>query len=119
MSRSGLTAELQTTSFRTSPYGKGKHSDMPIRFAADIRNEYFDFKIAMDVSFTNNPFAGAYVCKKNSGSDFTWSECADTNKVFATEFNYVCERRPDGKRVKDIYRYVYPLFAKIIKGEPK
>ena len=85
-----------------SPYGNGKHSDMLIRFAADIRNEYFDFKIAMDVSFTNNLFAGAYVCKKNSGSDFTWSECADTNKVFATGFNYVCERRPDGKRAKDI-----------------
>lgn len=86
----------------TSPYGKGKHSDMLIRFAADIRNEYFDFKIAMDVCFTNNPYAGAYVCKKNNDSDFTWSECAYTNKVFATKFNYVCERRPNGKRIKNI-----------------
>lgn len=84
------------------PYGRGENDDMQIRFAANIKNAYLDFKIVMDVCFTNNPFAGAYVCKKNSGSDFTWSECADTNKVFATEFNYVCERRPDGNRIKDI-----------------
>jgi len=86
----------------TPPYGKGGNNDMQIRFVADIENVYFNFKIAMNVCFTNNPFAGAYVCKKNSGSDFTWSECADTNKVFTTEFNYVCERRPDGRRTKDI-----------------
>ena len=86
----------------TSPYGKGQHSDMLIRFVGDIRNEYIDFKVAMNVCFTNNPFAGAYVCKKDLSSDFTWSEYADTNRSFTAEFNYVCERRPDGKRIKEI-----------------
>ena len=86
----------------TPPYGCGENNDMQIRFAANIKNDYLDFKITMDVCFTNNPFAGAYVCKKIPGSDFAWSECADTNKFFANEFNYVCERRPGGKRIKDI-----------------
>ena len=82
------------------PYGNGVNNDMQVRFKANIKNQYFDFKIAMDVCFTNSPFAGAYVCTKNRGSDLTWSECADTNQIFSTEFNYVCERRPDGRRIK-------------------
>ncbi len=85
----------------TAPYGTGEKSDMLIRFASNIKNAYFDFKISMDVCFTNNPFGGAYICKKTTGSDFTWSECADTNETFVTEFNYTCERRPDGTRVID------------------
>lgn len=86
----------------TPPYGGGENDDVQIRFTADIKNAYLDFRIAMDVCFTNSPFAGAYVCKKNLGSDFTWSECADTNRIFESEINYVCERRPDGTRIKDI-----------------
>ena len=52
----------------------------------------------MDVSFTNNLFAGAYVMKKDLSSDLKTLSLANTNETFQSEFHYVRERNEDGKR---------------------
>ncbi len=55
----------------------------------------------MDVCFTNNPFAGAYTCKKKTDSVLSWDGYVDADKNFATMFRYTFERRPDGVRIVD------------------
>ena len=42
----------------------------------------------MDVSFTNNPYAGACRLKKDGWSDMKSSYCADTNAVYQTNFTF-------------------------------
>ena len=79
------------------PVGTGKHDDVLIRFRAEMKNQYFDFRFDMDISFTNNPYAGVYEQKKNKFSMFEWDYNANTNKVFKDGLSFMCEKRP-GKR---------------------
>lgn len=81
------------------PYGNGCNQDVILRFTSYEKNPYFDFKFTMDVSFTNNAFAGAYICKKNSYSDLSWPWCAESNETYIASFSYSFERHPDGARV--------------------
>lgn len=82
-----------------SPYGRGVSNDVQLRFGSEIKDQYFDFKFSMEVSFTNNPCAGAYICKKSKGSDLEWPEHADTNGVFVSEYRFSHESRLDGAKV--------------------
>ena len=79
------------------PVGTGKHDDVLIRFRSEMKNQYFDFRFDMDISFTNNPCAGVYECKKDKFSMFEWAYNANTNKVFKDSLSFMCEKRP-GKR---------------------
>lgn len=48
------------------PMGVGAESDMLVRFRLNGRMPH-DWSIMMDVSFTNNPYAGACRLKKTDG----------------------------------------------------
>ena len=80
----------------TAPYGKGQNSDMLLKFFAQERNMH-DYRYVMDVSFTNNPYAGAYLMKKDKSSKLDTTYIADTNATYRTSFSYVSEQAP-GKR---------------------
>ena len=69
------------------PIGNGCCSDMLVRFhlKGQMPN---DWSVAMDVSFTNHPYAGAYRLKKDVWSDMKSVYCADTNAVYATDFSF-------------------------------
>lgn len=66
-----------------SPYGNGQNEDVLLRFthSSYITNEKVT-RVTMEMSFTNNPFAGAYVLKKDDWSDFESVYCANTNADF-------------------------------------
>ncbi len=81
------------------PYGDGCNQDALFLFTAYEKDPSFDFKFTMDICFTNSPFAGAYVCKKNQYSDLQWPSCADSNETYRTKFSYSFERHPNGERV--------------------
>ena len=85
-----------------TPYGSGVYEDVLLKFSTAINNEYKDFRLEMEVCFTNNPFAGAYVCKKGAYSDFPWPRCADSNACYVAQLKYVNERRPDGTHVSNV-----------------
>ena len=68
----------------------------------------YDWSIGMDVSFTNYPYAGAYLLKKDGWSDMKSVYQADTNAHYLTElsFHYTREK---GNR--------HPIVEKLDKDE--
>ena len=83
------------------PYGKGQNDDVLLRFT---HNSYMTdekvTRITMEMSFTNNPFAGAYVLKKDEWSEFESVYHANTNAEFNVT-NFKFERlRTKTKRFK-------------------
>ena len=78
-----------------SPYGRGVESDVLLRFnRTDLEN---GFSRSMDVSFTNSPYAGAYVMDCDTFSHLKTTYLADTNRTFQTSFHFTYEQR--GKRL--------------------
>ncbi|MBQ3341615.1 MAG: hypothetical protein IJG84_06945 [Kiritimatiellae bacterium] len=67
----------------TQPYGNGKHEDMLLRFNYEKHDRYAVQWATMDVSFTNNPYAGFYVLPQDSYSEMKSPYHADTNAVFS------------------------------------
>ena len=77
------------------PFGKGKHEDVLLRFKSNVRKRRKDYNYAMDISFTNNPYAGAYLARKDSVSDLKSERQADTNAIYQTMFSYSIEYNPN------------------------
>ena len=76
------------------PYGKGIHKDVLLRYVFDrdpiVRGKTY---ASMEMSFTNNPHAGAYILKKDGWSDFQSCYVADTNNTFSIKsFKYESSR---------------------------
>ena len=72
-----------------SPYGRGVESDVLLRFnRTDLEN---GFSRSMDVSFTNSPYAGAYVMECDTFSDLKTTYLVDTNRTFQTSFHFSYE----------------------------
>lgn len=76
------------------PYGKGIHKDILLRYVFDrdpiVRGKTY---ASMEMSFTNNPYAGAYILKKDKWSDFQSCYVADTNNTFSIKaFKYESSR---------------------------
>lgn len=69
------------------PMGVGAEADMLVRFRLNGHMPD-DWSIMMDVSFTNNPYAGACRLKKDGWSDMKSSYYADTNAVYQTDFTF-------------------------------
>lgn len=67
----------------TSPYGRGRHDDMLLRFNFEMHDKYATEWATMDISFTNNPYAGFYVRKRDLYSQFQSTYHAETNAVFS------------------------------------
>lgn len=72
----------------TPPYGDGKHNDILIKFNYQAHNKYYTDWSTMDISFTNNPYAGFYELKKDVFSDMKNPYSVDTNRTFAAVNRY-------------------------------
>jgi len=83
------------------PYGSGGHPDVLLRFRNRMTPCYYDFTYCMDVSFTNNQFAGVYVMQKDSVSDLKTVYEADPSAEFRSGFTYVCEKTGSRKSISD------------------
>lgn len=81
-----------------SPLGAGKHEDVLLKFTKRTTANWFDFTCTMSVSFTNNPYAGVMVMKKNESSDFVTEYRANTNGQYCATLEYVREMIPGQKR---------------------
>ena len=67
----------------TQPYGNGKHEDMLLRFNYEMHDKYAVQWATMEVSFTNNPYAGFYVLPQDAYSELKSPYHANTNAVFS------------------------------------
>lgn len=88
------------------PVGNGSCSDMLVRFRLKGQMPE-DWSVAMDVSFTNHPHAGAYRLKKDAWSDMKSAYCADTNAVYSPGFSFAYHHE----------KGVYPFSEKLGKDE--
>lgn len=79
------------------PLGVGKCADVMIRYTREQRPDGF-FK-SLDVSFTNNPYAGAYVLNRDSYSEMDSVYEANTNGKYIGNFRYEFERTAKGNHV--------------------
>jgi hypothetical protein len=77
-----------------APYGSGRFPDMLVRFHIDAVNDTSDFKTSMEVSFTNNPCAGAYKLSKDVCSEMHSVYHADPDAAYQSTFLFVHERHP-------------------------
>ena len=73
---------------------EGLHKDMLVKITTESKDEISDFKATMEISFTNNPYAGAYMQKKDKYSEMKSVYNADTNGVYQASFRFVYERHP-------------------------
>ena len=80
-----------------APYGRGVCRDVLLRFVA-TEKMINDYKYEMEVSFTNNPYAGAYLLKEDDSSDLTTVRVADSNALYRTSFVFVKEQTPGTSR---------------------
>ena len=76
-----------------SPYGQGVKDDMLLRFALNNPN-VDDYHMTMEVSFTNNLYAGAYEMERTKTSEFESVYHADTNAVYRQSFRYRFDQSP-------------------------
>ena len=98
---------LDMETFRwVKPYGDGLHSDMLLRFNSDPINKYEVNWATMDVSFTNNPYAGFYVLPKDGFSEMKSVYHADTNMAFRTGITYSIGRLPKDDNLLDDGHYM-------------
>lgn len=80
-----------------APYGKGLHNDVLLKFEA-LRSHLHDYRYVMEVSFTNNPYAGAYIVKKDKSSKLVTEYAADSNATYKDSFSFVSEQAPGKPR---------------------
>lgn len=75
----------------TQPYGDGKHDDMLLRFNYEKRDKYAVQWATMDVSFTNNQYAGYYILPQDFYSEMKSPYHANINAVFQQTHTFRCE----------------------------
>ena len=84
--------DLECCQFVT-PNGDGKDPDVLLRFTLNKPSKK-EYHMKMEVSFTNMPYAGAYLMKKDEFSDFKSVYHADTNSTYQQSFSYSFDRYP-------------------------
>lgn len=92
----------------TPPYGEGLHEDVLVRRSVSAVNDTSDFRVSMDLCFTNNLHSGVYLNEKTSWSDMTSDYHAKTNAIYLTDMSFVFEQHPhqpavDTRLGKDSY----------------
>lgn len=83
----------------TPPYGDGCCQDVLLKFGRELVERQTDFRMTMEVAFTNNPCAGCYRLNYDNFSDRKNVYCADAEAVYISEMKYVQERHPGFTRV--------------------
>ena len=76
-----------------SPHGTGVEKDMLLRFTLDNPSAD-DYRMTMEVSFTNNLYAGAYEMDRTSISEFQSVYHAETNMIYRQSFVYGFNQTP-------------------------
>lgn len=80
-----------------SPLGNGKRADMMIRYAREpMPDGYFK---SLDISFTNNPYAGVYLMNRDSYSEMDSVYEANTNGEYVGSLRYEFERTEKGNHI--------------------
>lgn len=101
-----------------SPYGKGVHSDVLLRFTTEVKHRFLDFKTSLEISFTNNPFAGVYELKKDVYSDMKSVYQADINANYTSTLEFYHEKHPKGKVLKRLEEDRYWVFRTRTQVDP-
>ena len=79
------------------PLGNGECTDVMIRYVREPKPDGY-FK-SLDISFTNNPYAGAYLMPKDSYSEMDSVYEANANAEYVGSFRYEFERTVKGNHV--------------------
>ena len=79
------------------PLGNGKCADMMIRYVREPRPDGY-FK-SLDITFTNNPYAGVYLMDKDSYSEMDSVYEANTNGEYVGNLRYEFERTAKGNHM--------------------
>lgn len=74
-----------------SPYGNGRYSDVLLRFTLKTA-AHNDYHMKMEISFTNQLFAGAYNMKKDLKSEMASVYFADKKAAFTQLITYQYDR---------------------------
>ena len=80
------------------PYGSGSYADALLRFVL-YRPSKKEYHMKMEVSFTNQPYAGAYAVKKDKFSELQSVYKANTNADYKSMFVYSYDRFPDKRPI--------------------
>ena len=80
------------------PWGKGQAADVLTRFTIMVKDS-LNWECGLELSFTNNPFAGAYMRKKDAGSLFTSAYSASTNASFQPYWEFRVGKKSGEKHV--------------------
>lgn len=78
------------------PIGCGRHEDVLVKFS-HRKDGVWDQSSTMELSFTNNPYAGAYVRTKDEWSELKSDKRARTNETFSSKFVFGEKINPNGK----------------------
>lgn len=70
------------------------HADMLVRITTECKNNISDFRTKMEISFTNNAYAGAYMLPVDKHSEMKSVYYADTNATYQSYFCFVYEKHP-------------------------
>ena len=94
-----------------SPYGKGLHDDVLLRFEKKETGKWYEFSFSMEACFTNHPYAGVYCRPMDEFSDLKTAYEADTNANFNAFYTFSIDSQPR-KRVieKGLARDSYLVF---------
>ena len=76
------------------PWGRGVLSDVLMRSSVRVKNVYTDYDYLLEISFTNAPYAGAYLAQKNPCSELKTVHKADPNGVYESEFRFFVKALP-------------------------
>lgn len=79
------------------PYGKGSHSDVLVKLHEEGSGDTA-FSASMELCFTNNPHAGAYVLRKDKDSEMKSVYHADTNATYKSRLVYSLSVDSIGRR---------------------
>ena len=94
----------------TSPYGRGKCEDVLLKFQGKCNKRFVDYEYEMEVCFTNQLYAGAYVCDLAGYSDLKTQYCADTNGEFQTSFRFVLKKSSTQRVMECVGQNQYLVF---------
>lgn len=86
----------------TSPNGKGIHDDILFLLHEGCADASMEFLYELKVSFTNNPYAGAYVVTKDKDSKFDTSYMVEAERMFEKDFVFVIAYQKGLGKVLDV-----------------
>lgn len=89
------------------PFGEGECSDVLLRFTHDDSKNFYS---AMEVSFTNSPYAGAYIMDQDTFSEFKTAYIVDTNKTFKAYYQFDYENTSAGRHDNILRKDQYMVF---------